>query len=273
MGPSLVQFSRSHRREVLSSHSFLILPAKGHAQQPGLHQQSPSGHGTSAWGFACAPQIWLPAQKSWCKPDPEPSSALASWLLVVFIFQTEVLVYLICLGFSQFHSDAVQQERKMHKYWLSLWVWWGVEVMGIKSKETFSSSGSIPRFHSKKNSGQVPKHVTNPCVLCIWLAAFMGTCLCGWRNGYWQSAGQKEEKWQDFMDKYEEQRRPPTAKATGVPVPPSALQGTAGFGHPMVSPLVSYSCMQGTNAQSEKLFPVTNRTKFLVLTTICSKMV
>lgn len=57
-----------------------------------------------------------------------------------------------------------------------------------------------------------------------------------------------------------------TPKATGAPVPPSALEGTAGFGLLIVSPLMSCSCVQDVNVQREKLFGITNRTKILVLT-------
>lgn len=117
-----------------------LLPFPSH---PSCQRSSPTSRfapAESFWpwnlslGLACAPHIWLPGQKTWCKPGPKPSSTMAALLLLMLTFQTEVLVYLICLGLLQFHSNTAQWERKMHKYWLNLGVWWRVEMMGVKCK-------------------------------------------------------------------------------------------------------------------------------------------
>lgn len=176
MGQSLAQFSTGHGIEVLCSHSFLIFPAKAARFVPGESLRLCN----LSTGLACAPHIQLPGQNR-CKLGPKPSSTSAPLLslLLMFISQTEVFVYLICLGFLQFYSSAVKWERKTHQYWLSLWVWWGVEVMGVKCRrETFSSS-DFTLFLLRKALGSSPKHVITPSFF-VHLAGCIPGYLFAW---------------------------------------------------------------------------------------------
>lgn len=90
---------------------------------------------------------------------PAPSWHLFFLLsLLILICQTEVFIYIICLGFLEFYCNTVQWDRKMHKYWLSLLI---ADLSG-PVKSTKAATPWTPRFCQICTSPPACMTINNP---------------------------------------------------------------------------------------------------------------